>query len=251
MQMAGPLSGKVALVTGGTRGIGAAVAHRLAEEGADVAISYRRSEERAAKVVAALDAVGVRAAAFEVDQSDPQHAKDVVADTVERFGRLDILVNNAGAYVIGLVDDPDVDEAALARQLATNVAGVAAITRAAAAVLPEGGRIITIGSLGADRVGFPGLADYAATKAAVAAYGRGWARDLGPRQITSNVIQPGAVDTDMNPADGPAADFVRSMTPLGRYARPDEVAALVAFLAGPEAAYISGAVINFDGGQSA
>ena len=174
-----------------------------------------------------------------------------MTSTIEHLGRLDILVNNAGSFVTGQVDDPDVDEAALANQLATNVSGVATLTRAAVAVLLTGGSIITVGSLGAQRVGYPGLSDYSATKAALAAYGRGWARDLGPRQITSNIIQPGAVDTEMNPADGSFGDVARAITPLGRYGRAEELAALVAFLAGPEAAYITGAVINFDGGQSA
>ena len=160
-------------------------------------------------------------------------------------------MNNAGVSVTGPVDDPAADAAAFDRQLAINVGGVAAATRAAAPLLPEGGRVISIGSVLGSTVAWPGLADYSATKGAVQLYTRGWARDLGGRGITVNVVQPGPIDTDMNPADGPSADGLRAAVALKRYGKAEEVAAAVAFLASPEASYITGAVLNVDGGYSA
>ena len=249
--MAKTLKGKVALVTGGSRGIGAAIAKQLAAEGADVGISYVASADKAQEVVRALEANGVRAAAFRADQADAAQVASLVRDVAKTFGRLDILVNSAGVYAGGAADDPAVDVATLERQFAINVGGVAAAVRAAAPLLGQGGRIITIGSILGSSTPFPGIADYSATKAAVAGYTRGWARDLGPKGITVNVVQPGPIDTDMNPADGDGAEVQKSRTALGRYGRPEEIANTVAFLAGPGASYITGATIDVDGGSNA
>ncbi|MFI9719380.1 SDR family NAD(P)-dependent oxidoreductase [Streptomyces sp. NPDC052396] len=245
------LAGKVALVTGGSRGIGAATARALAEAGADVAISYAASEDKARAVVGELAEAGVRAGAYRADQARAAEVAQLVAAVAEDFGRLDILVNNAGVIATGAVDDAGTDAAALERQLAVNLGGVTAAIRAAAPLLAEGGRIITIGSNLAPRPGRPGVADYAATKAAVVAYSKGAARDLGPRGITVNAVQSGSVDTDMNPADGPGADAQRAGNALGRYGRPEEIAAGVVFLAGPGASFITGATLDIDGGYLA
>ena len=245
------LEGKVALVTGGSRGMGAAIARRLAEDGADVAISYAASAEKAEANVRELEVKGVRAAAFKADQADPAQVEGLVKAVVEHFGRLDILVNSAGVFVTGLVGDPATDMAALQRQFAINVGGVAAAVRAAALYLGERGRIISIGSGAGSHSPWRGIADYSATKAAVAAYTRGWARDLGSKGITVNVIQPGPIDTDMNPANGALAEVQKAGTALGRYGKPEEVAAAVAFLASSEAAFITGATLDVDGGFNA
>jgi 3-oxoacyl-[acyl-carrier protein] reductase len=245
------LSGKTALVTGGSRGIGAATARALAKAGANVAISYTSSEEKAHAVVRELQAHGVQAAAFRADQADGAQGAALVSQVVERFGRLDILINNAGVAVAGNLDDPKTDVAALDRQWATNLSGVAAVVRAAARVMAEGGRIVSVSSTLGHRVPFAGLADYAAGKAALIGYTKGWARDLGPKQITVNAVAPGPIDTDMNPADGPYRDYVKGAVALGRYGKPDEVAAVIAFLASPQASYITGATLDVDGGQSA
>jgi 3-oxoacyl-[acyl-carrier protein] reductase len=168
-----------------------------------------------------------------------------------RFGRLDILVNNAGVFAMGKAGDPAADYPALDRQLAVNIVGVVAAVREAAKVMADDGRIITIGSNGADHIPFAGSAEYAGTKAAVAAFGRGWSRDLGPRRITVNTVQPGPIATEMNPDSGDFAEMLKGMSALHRYGRPDEIAAVVAFLASAEAAYITGATITVDGGVSA
>ena len=244
------LKGKVALVTGASRGIGAAIAQRLAAEGADVAFSYARSPERAQAVVRAIEASGVRALALVADQADADAVTGMVQAVHAHFGRLDILVNSAGVFVTGVIGDPQADIAALERQQAVNVGGVVAAVRAAVPLLSDGGRIISIGTMFASRAPFPGIGDYAASKAAVAAYSRGWARDLGARQITVNTIQPGPVNTEMNPETSDVAAMVKQMTALGRYGQPEEIAGAVAFLAGADAAYITGATLNVDGGQN-
>lgn len=244
------LDGKVALVTGGSRGIGAAIVKRLAADGAKVVFSYTSSPEPAERTVKEVEAAGGQAVAIQADQGTVAEATALVHQAHRTFGRLDILVNSAGVSVTGHVGDQEADIEAIHRQFDVNVRGMAATVRAAVPLINDGGRIVSIGSLAVDFMPWPGFADYMASKAAVAGYTRGWARDLGARSITVNLIQPGSVNTDMNPETSAAADLVRNMTPLGRYGQPWEVAGLVAFLAGPDAAFISGATINIDGGFS-
>lgn len=246
-----PLAGQVALVTGGSRGIGAAIVRRLARDGADVVFSYSNSPARAEEVSADVRAAGRRVLAVQADQANALAVQQLVKTAHEAFGRLDILVNSAGVFVTGVVGDPDADLAAFDRQIDINIKGVVAAVRAAAPLLSDGGRIVSLGTTGATRIAFPGVADYVASKAAVAAYTRGWSRDLGARGITVNVIQPGAINTEMNPQDGAFADSLRAMTSLGRYGQPEEIAGAVAFLVGPDARYITGATLNVDGGQIA
>jgi 3-oxoacyl-[acyl-carrier protein] reductase len=243
------LTGKAALVTGGSRGIGAAIARSLAEDGADVAISYVSSPDKAKALVRELQEKGVRAVAFQADQARTDEVANLVRKVADHFGHLDILVNNAGVFITGPVGE--VKEADVDRQFAINVGGVNAAVREAAKIMTEGGRIISIGSMGGTSSPWPGISDYSATKAAVAAYTRGWARDLGPKGITVNVIEPGPIDTDMNPADGNFATLQKAGTALGRYGRPEEVAATVAFLASKNAGFITGASIAVDGGYNA
>jgi 3-oxoacyl-[acyl-carrier protein] reductase len=249
--MTKPLDKKVALVTGGSRGIGAAIALRLAEDGADVVISYAASAESAESVVKAIKAHGVRAAAFKADQADQAQVAALVKFAVEQFGRLDILVNNAGVLVTGSVADPSVDLAGVARAFDVNVHGVATAVRTAIPLMPDNSRIINIGSGLGERSTWAGTSDYSATKAAVNLYTRAWARDLAPRGITVNIVQPGPIVTDMNPDTGDFADMERKLIPLGRFGKPEEIAAAVAFIARPDASFITGVVLNVDGGLAA
>lgn len=249
--MTKPLTNKVALVTGGSRGIGAAIAKRLAADGAHVAFSYAKSSESAKRVEADITQFGVQALSIQADQANPTEVSAMVKEVYNHFGRLDILVNSAGVFVTGQVDSPDTDFDALAHQQAVNIGGVVSAVRTAVGLLSEGGRIISIGTTGADHVPFAGAADYIASKAAVAAYTRGWARDLGARNITVNIVQAGAINTEMNPETAAHAPFLAGLAALGRYGQPEDIAAAVAFLASPDANYITGATLNVDGGQSA
>ncbi|EJN02350.1 SDR family oxidoreductase [Phyllobacterium sp. YR531] len=248
--MSDTLKGKVALITGGSRGLGAAAAEALADQGADVAISYVASAEKAEAVVEKLKAKGVRAIAIQSDQADTAGAKPLVDKVMQYFGKLDILVNNAAIAVQGkTVDDPDLDTVNLDRQWQVNVMGVVATTRAAAQVLTDGGRIIFIGSLLGSRVPFTGVADYSGTKAALAGYARGVARDLGGRNITVNIVQPGIMPTDMAAeAADKLPDAVMDLHPIRRIATLEEVSATICFLAGPHGGYITGGIIDISGG---
>lgn len=240
------LDGKVALVTGGSRGIGAAIAKRLAREGARVAITYARAQEKADAVVLSIDPAGKSAVAVRADSADPAAVKWAVLETVRVFGRLDVLVNNAGIAEIRPLEEfalKDFDQ-----MVAVNVRAVFVAAQEAARHMSDGGRIITIGSVNAERMPFVGGSVYAMTKAAVAGLTRGLARDLGPRGITVNVVQPGPVDTDMNPSEGAFAESIKALMALKRYAGADEIAGMVAYLAGPEAAFVTGASLMIDGG---
>ncbi|MGH3313129.1 MAG: 3-oxoacyl-ACP reductase family protein [Streptomyces sp.] len=240
------LDGKVALVTGGSRGIGAAIALRLAADGADVALTYEKSEASAREVASRIEKLGSRAVAVRADSADPDAIRAAVEAAVSELGRLDILVNSAGVGAAGPLDSvllPEVDQV-----LAVNVRAPYLAAQAAEPYLGEGGRIVNIGSCVAERVPFPGMSLYATSKAAMAGLTKGLARELGARGITVNLVIPGPVDTDMNPADGEGADAQASLTALGRYGAPDEVAATVAHLAGDDARYVSGASIAVDGG---
>ncbi|MFE4605179.1 SDR family NAD(P)-dependent oxidoreductase, partial [Kitasatospora indigofera] len=235
--MTAVLDGKVALVTGGSRGIGAAVALRLAEDGADVALTYLGNAERAADVVDGIKALGRRGLAVRADSADPAAVRAAVDQAAAEFGRLDILVNNAGAGVLGPVEElsaADVD-----RVLQVNVRAPFLAAQAVLRHMAEGGRIITIGSCMSERSAFAGGSLYGMSKSALNGLTRSLARELGPRGITANLVQPGPIDTEMNPADGPAGELQRSLTALGRFGQPSEVAAMVAHLAGEGGRYVT------------
>lgn len=243
------LTGKVALVTGGSRGLGAAIAQRLAQDGAAVAITYTSSPQKADEVVLAIESAGGKALAIRADSADVEAVKNAVIETAKAFGRLDILVNNAGIAVMAPIDEFLMDD--FDRLIAVNVKGVFVATQEAVRHMTEGGRIVMIGSVNSDLVPFVGGSVYALTKGAIASFTRGLARDLGPRGITVNNIQPGPIDTDMNPAEGPFADSLKSTMALQRYGRTEEVAAMVSYLASPEAAFVTGASLKIDGGFTA
>lgn len=247
--MSQQLKGKVALVTGGSRGIGAAIAKRLAREGAAVALTYSASPGLAAAVVKEIEAAGGRAVAIKADSVDVAAVQAAVEATVKTFGALDILVNNAGVGTFVAAEDHTLED--FDRTVAINIRAVFVAVQAAIKHLKTGGRVITIGSCMADRVPFANASVYSMTKAAVAGLTRGLARDLGPRGITVNNVQPGPIDTDMNPADGEMAEFQKSLLALPRYGHVDEVASLVAYLAGPESSFITGTSVTVDGGYAA
>jgi 3-oxoacyl-[acyl-carrier protein] reductase len=247
--MAKALAGKVALVTGGSRGIGAAIAKRLAKDGAAVAITYIGSQQQAGEVVGVIKAEGGRGLAIQADSADPKAVKDAVAETVKTLGGLDVLVNNAGVTVVAPLDQFSLDN--FDRMVAINIRSVFVAAQEAARHMGEGGRIITIGSVNGDRIPFVGGSVYAMTKSAVAGLTRGLARDLGPRRITVNNVQPGPTETDMNPAQGEFAESAKAMMALTRYGQADEIAGMVAYLAGPEAAFVTGASLTIDGGYNA
>jgi 3-oxoacyl-[acyl-carrier protein] reductase len=243
------LKGKVALITGGSRGIGAAIAQRLAKEGASIAITYSASPPKADEVIASINGAGGTAVALQADSGDTEAVKGAVQATAEKFGKIDILVNNAGIAVLAPIGE--FPENQFERSIDINVRGVFTATQEMVRHMGEGGRIIMIGSINSDSVPFGEGSVYALTKAAIAGFTRGLARDLGPRGITVNNVQPGPVDTDMNPADGPFSQTLMGHIAVGRYGRGDEIAGLVSYLAGPEAGYITGAHIKIDGGFTA
>lgn len=243
------LAGKRALVTGAARGIGAAIAMKLAEEGADVAITYERSADKAAALVAEMQALGRNSVAIQADAASPEASWNAVEQAVTQLGGLDILVNNAGVLLPGSFPDQPLEEIDL--QLDVNVRGVLIATQAALKYIPDGGRVISVGSNAGLSVPFAGIAVYAATKSALESFTRALARELGPRKITVNLVRPGPIDTDMNPADGPLAPSVLPSLAIARYGKTREVAEAVAFLAGPGAAYVTGSGILVDGGIAA
>jgi 3-oxoacyl-[acyl-carrier protein] reductase len=243
------LEGKVALITGGSRGIGAAIANRLAADGASVAITYAKDSSSASAVVKAIEGNGGKAVAIQADSVDAEAIKDAVAKTVSTFGGLDILVNNAGTAIPKPFEEATLEE--LDRMLDINVRGIFIATQAALKHIKDGGRIIMIGSCVGERMVTPGLAAYSATKGAVKMFTQGLSREVGGRGITVNNVQPGPIDTDLNPASGDWATPQKAMTSLNRYGTVEEVSALVAFLAGPESSYITGSNLTVDGGTNA
>jgi len=243
------LTEKVALVTGGSRGIGAAIAKRLAAEGASVAITYAKDAHAASAVVKAIERDGGKAVAIQADATDTEAAKAAVERTVAAFGRLDVLVNNAGTAIPKTFEETTLED--MDRMIDINVRGTFVATQAALKHMSNGGRIIMIGSCVGERIMTPGLVAYSATKGAVKMFTQGLSREVGQRGITVNNIQPGPIDTDLNPASGDWAAPQKAATALDRYGNVNEVAALVAFVAGPESSYITGANLTVDGGTNA
>jgi 3-oxoacyl-[acyl-carrier protein] reductase len=243
------LAGKVALVTGGSRGIGAAIAQRLAQHGAAVALTYVSAADKARAVAKQIDADGGRVLVIQADNADPAAVSAAVEQTVEQLGRIDILVNNAGIFDGGPLEDMTVDRAD--RLWAVDVRAVFVAAQAAARHMTEGGRIITIGSALAERVPLPGMTLYSMAKSALTGLTRGLARDLGPRGITVTLVHGGLIDTDMNPADGPAAGALSTIPALGRFGLADEIAQTVVHLAGDGGRYVTGTAITIDGGFAA
>lgn len=240
------LEGKVALVTGGSRGIGAAVAVRLAEDGADVALTFQQNQQRADETVDRIKAVGRRAVAIQADSADPAAVTAAVDRTAGELGRLDILVNNAGAFLLGPLEQLTLAE--FEETVAVNVRAPFLATQAAVRHMAAGGRIVNIGSNAGERVLFPGFGLYSMSKSALTGLTKALGRELGGRAITVNMVNPGPTDTELNPADGPNAETFKGFTALGHYADPADIAGVVAFLAGPDGRYITGASIAADGG---
>ena len=243
------LNEKVALVTGGSRGIGAAIAKRLAADGANVAITYAKDASAASAVVKAIERDGGKAIAIQADAADADAVKAAVEKTFATFGRLDVLVNNAGTALPKPFEEATLEE--MDRVLDINVRGVFVATQAALKHMKSGGRIISIGSAVGERVMVPGLVAYAATKGAVKIFTQALSRELGSRGITVNNVQPGPIDTDLNPATGDWAVPQKAATALNRYGHVEEIAAMVAFVAGPESSYITGSNLTVDGGMNA
>lgn len=243
------LKGKRALVTGGSRGIGAAIALALAENGADVAITYQNSATRAENIVNSICKLGRRGFAVQADSGNPQAIKRAVSEVLEILGGLDILVNSAAVGLAGTIADVDLGEYQM--MMDVNVRGPLVFSQAVIPHLRKGGRIISIGSALAERVPFPGVTPYAMSKSALLSFTRGLSRELGSQGITVNLILPGSTNTEANPADGASADFQRSLSSIGRYAEPSEVADAVVFLAGPGADMINGSTLTVDGGANA
>jgi 3-oxoacyl-[acyl-carrier protein] reductase len=243
------LEGKIALVTGGSRGIGAAIAKRLAADGANVAITYTKGTDAAASVVKEIERAGQKAIAIQADATDAQAVEAAVQRTVAAFGRLDVLVNNAGTAIPKTFEETTLEE--MDRVFAINVRGVLVATQTALRYMKSGGRIIMIGSAVGERVAAPGLVPYAGTKGAVKMFTQALAREIGGRGITVNNVQPGPIDTDLNPAAGDWAVPQKAATALDRYGHVEEIAAMVAFVAGPESSYITGANLTVDGGMNA
>jgi len=247
--MSKKLEGKIALITGGSRGIGAAIAKRLATDGAKVAITYAKGADAAASVVKEIERDGGKAIAIQADATDASAVEAAVEKTVATFGQLDVLVNNAGTAIPKTFEETTLEE--MDRLLNLNVRGVFIATQAALKHMKRGGRIIMIGSAVGERVLTPGLVPYSATKGAVKIFTQALSREVGGRGITVNNVQPGPIDTDLNPATGDWAVPQKAATALDRYGQVDEVAALVAFVAGPESSYITGANLTVDGGMNA
>lgn len=243
------LSGKRALVTGGSRGIGAAIALALADEGADVVISYERAADRAQQIVEQIQNRGGKAHAIQANAGAEDVGKRLVDEAVLELGGLDILVNNAGTFRPSAIAEATLDD--INTLLNVNVRGTILTTQAAVPQLKGGGRIVTIGSNLGERVPVAGLTLYSLTKSAHLSFTRGLARELGPLDITVNLVQPGPIDTELNPANGASADLNRSLTALGRYGTTGEMAAIVAFLVSPAASYVTGAILTADGGYNA
>ena len=247
--MSKPLRGKTALVTGGSRGIGAAIVRRMAKEGADVAFTYSKSAKAAGVLVKEVSVYGIKAKAYLADGAVLKSMPGLVGKVLKDFGRLDILVNNAGVFLGGRIGE--IKAADYERVMRINVGAVFALTNAAARKMKPGGRIINISSVLGERAAGPDMGVYNASKFAVTGFSRSWAKDLGPRGILVNAVQPGPIDTELNPESEDSADYQKARTSLGRFGRPEEIAGAVAFLAGPDATYITGATLNVDGGWNA